>query len=146
VKVRRFIRQVIGWSSVIFFGLPVLLIPAWGAWGYYNFKSSFDASQKDVVLMDLDEWSDQFPGSFASIELDWLSKDPALMPSGRRVASEISTYISAGCPQPHRLELFKRCWFFWPFSVTGAYVYVIDGFKTGSWKTNRLSFRDRWPH
>ena len=96
--------------------------------------------------MDLDEWSDQFPGSFAAVELNWLSNDPTLMPSGRRVASEISNYIAAGCPQPHRLALFKRAWFFWPFSIAGVYVYVVDGCKTGSWTTNSFRGRDLWPH
>jgi hypothetical protein len=146
VKVSRTIRRIVGWLSIIFFGLPALLIPVWGAWGYYGFKSSFDASQKSVVVMDLDEWSDQFPGSFATLELDWLSKDGALMPSGRRVALEISSYISAGCPQPHRLELFKKGWFFWPFSMTGAYVYMVDGCRTGTWATNSFRGRDLWPH
>ena len=48
-----------------------------------------------------------FPGSFGVFELDRLSHDPSLMPSGRRIAAEIRDYISAGNHQAHRSRCSK---------------------------------------
>jgi hypothetical protein len=150
VSLRRNARRVLLWAvaafivvSVIF---PMVAIPAWSSYGASYYKASFDSSQKNgVIALSLDEWADYFPGSSGLSHLKELSQDPALMPSGRRIATETAEYISTGKHQPHLARILRNAWYVWPLSCAVAYVYFSDGFKTGNWTTEIAKGEDLYP-
>jgi hypothetical protein len=117
-------------TSILF---SVIITPLQSSWGEKTFKENFDAKQKGAEVLSLDEWSDYFAGGFGLQALERLSQDPNLMPSGRRIATEIRNHILSGRHQQHLLTLLHHGWYVWPISCAIAYVYIVDGLQTGHW-------------
>jgi hypothetical protein len=150
VNVPKITRRILFWAAVIFLAVsvifPVIAVPVWSSYGASYYKSSFDSSQKNgVISLSLDEWADYFPGSSGLSHLQQLSQDPALMPSGRRIATETADFISSGKHQPHLARILKNAWYVWPLSCAVAYVYLEDGIKTGNWTTEIAKGEDLYP-
>ena len=127
------------WIISIFFIVsilfPVVTIPMWCRSAADNYRREFKASNQGAVVRSLDEWSTIFGGSFGLVYLRHLSQDPSLMPSGRIIALEISTYISTGKHQADWLRMLKSGWYAWPFSCDVLCAYIYDGFQSGHWTT-----------
>jgi len=96
--------------------------------------------------MSLDEWADTFAGSFGLGHLEELSHDPQLKPSGRKIAVEISDYISSGQHQAQLLSALKEHWYVWPISCDLLCIYVADGIRSGHWTTGPKSYDLEFPH
>jgi hypothetical protein len=133
------LRRGFAWFTGIFLAIsvlfPVIVVPIYSSWGAENFKKEFDSKQQRVVWVTPDEWSVQFAGCFGLNALERLSHDPNLKPSGRRIATEIRDDILSGRNQYRLVMMLRRGWYVWPISCAIAYVYVVDGLRTGYWAT-----------
>ena len=135
---RRLFRLVFAWSGGIFLTISIVfslvIAPLQASWGAREFEVNFDSKNfQGAVDLDLDEWSSHFAGAFGLNALDRFSHDPNLVPSGRKIATEIREHILTGRHQLYLADTLRKAWYFWPISCAVAYVYVVDGFITGHW-------------
>jgi hypothetical protein len=113
---------------------PLVFLFSMSSTGESEFRSSFNVTNHEgAVCMSLNEWATDFGGPLGLRRLDYLSHDPTISPGGQHIAAEIRDYIVNGRGQPEMAARLRRGWYQFQYSLPFAYMYVLDGLRSGCW-------------
>ena len=137
-RIAGFVRVVGVWTAWTVGGgvliYPLVFLFCMSSMGEREFRANFNVTNHEgAVCMTLQEWSGDFGGSLGLERLNYLSHDPTISPGGQRIAAEIHDYIVNGRGQPEMAASLRRGWYQFQYSLPFAYMYVLDGLRSGCW-------------